>query len=96
MCIIGFINIPIIKFSVEYWNSLHQKASIIRLKGIAIDPQFLKSLIDKALEENILVAVQELASDPAWLAKVENLINQAMRLTNIDNPNQAIKKIIKQ
>jgi heme exporter protein C len=42
--IIGFINIPIIKFSVEYWNSLHQKASIIRLKGIAIDSQFLKPL----------------------------------------------------
>ncbi|MFM7620380.1 MAG: heme ABC transporter permease CcmC [Alphaproteobacteria bacterium] len=43
--IIGFINIPIIKFSVEYWNSLHQKASIIRSKGIAIDPAMLKPLI---------------------------------------------------
>ena len=43
--IIGFINIPIIKFSVEYWNSLHQKASIIRSKGIAIDPAMLKPLM---------------------------------------------------
>ncbi|GDX35695.1 heme exporter protein CcmC [Alphaproteobacteria bacterium] len=43
--IIGFINIPIIKFSVEYWNSLHQKASIIRTKGIAIDPTMLKPLM---------------------------------------------------
>lgn len=43
--IIGFINIPIIKFSVEFWNSLHQPASIIRLKGIAIDSQMLKPLL---------------------------------------------------
>ncbi len=43
--IIGFINIPIIKFSVEFWNSLHQPASIIRSKGIAIDPSMLKPLL---------------------------------------------------
>lgn len=43
--IIGFINIPIIKFSVEFWNSLHQPASIIRLKGIAIDDAMLKPLL---------------------------------------------------
>ena len=43
--IIGFINIPIIKFSVEYWNSLHQPASIMRSKGVAIDPTMLKPLL---------------------------------------------------
>jgi heme exporter protein C len=43
--IIGFINVPIIKFSVEYWNSLHQRASIIRSGGVAIDPQMLKPLL---------------------------------------------------
>jgi len=43
--IIGFINIPIIKFSVEYWNTLHQKASIIRSGGVAINPAFLKPLL---------------------------------------------------
>ena len=43
--IIGFINIPIIKFSVEFWNSLHQPASILRSKGIAIDPAMLKPLL---------------------------------------------------
>lgn len=42
--IIGFINIPIIKFSVEYWNSLHQPASILRSGGMAIDPSMLKPL----------------------------------------------------
>ena len=43
--IIGFINIPIIKFSVEYWNSLHQPASIMRSKGVAIDSTMLKPLL---------------------------------------------------
>lgn len=42
--IVGFINIPIIKFSVEFWNSLHQPASILRKGGIAIDPAMLKPL----------------------------------------------------
>ncbi|MBM3590882.1 MAG: hypothetical protein FJX30_05905 [Alphaproteobacteria bacterium] len=44
IAIVGFINIPIIKFSVEYWNSLHQKASIIRNGGMAIHSDFLKPL----------------------------------------------------
>ncbi len=43
--IVGFINVPIIKFSVEYWNSLHQPASILRSKGVAIDPAMLKPLL---------------------------------------------------
>lgn len=43
--IIGFINVPIIKFSVEYWNSLHQPASIIRSGGVAIDSAMLKPLL---------------------------------------------------
>jgi heme exporter protein C len=43
--IIGFINIPIIKFSVEYFNSLHQGASIFRKGGVAIDSAMLKPLL---------------------------------------------------
>ena len=43
--IIGFINVPIVKFSVEYWNSLHQPASILRKGGVAIDPMMLKPLL---------------------------------------------------
>ncbi|MFT6332905.1 MAG: heme exporter protein C [Lentimonas sp.] len=43
--IVGFINIPIIKFSVEFWNSLHQPASILRKGGIAIAPEMLTPLM---------------------------------------------------
>ena len=43
--IVGFINVPIIKFSVEYWNSLHQPASILRKGGVAIDSALLRPLL---------------------------------------------------
>jgi len=43
--IIGFINVPIIKFSVEYWNSLHQPASILRSGGVAIANSMLVPLL---------------------------------------------------
>lgn len=41
LALVGFVNIPIIRFSVEWWNTLHQPASIIRAGGIAIDPSML-------------------------------------------------------
>ena len=43
--IIGVINIPIIKFSVNIWYSLHQGPSIFRAQGIAIDSSMLKPLM---------------------------------------------------
>jgi heme exporter protein C len=41
ICIAGAVNIPIIKFSVELWNSLHQPASIIRAGGPSIHSSML-------------------------------------------------------
>jgi heme exporter protein C len=38
LALVGFANIPVIRFSVEWWNTLHQPASVIRSGGIAIDP----------------------------------------------------------
>jgi len=40
----GFINIPIIKFSVDWWNSLHQPASLLRDGGPSIHPSMLVPL----------------------------------------------------
>jgi heme exporter protein C len=45
LALVGIINIPIIKFSVDWWNTLHQPASIIRLGGPTIDPSMLAPLI---------------------------------------------------
>ncbi|PWK75457.1 heme ABC transporter permease [Aminobacter sp. AP02] len=47
--LVGFVNIPIIKFSVEWWNTLHQPASVFRLDGPTIDPSMLWPLMTMAL-----------------------------------------------
>lgn len=44
LALVGFINIPIVKFSVNWWNTLHQPASIMRSGGISIDPAMLTPL----------------------------------------------------
>ena len=43
--IIGSINIPIVKYSVDLWHSLHQSSSFTRKSGVAIDPDMLKILV---------------------------------------------------
>ena len=45
LILVGFINIPIIKFSVEWWNTLHQPASLLRVGGSAIHPTMLYPLL---------------------------------------------------
>src|SRR5471032_879124 len=37
LALVGAVNIPIIKFSVEWWNTLHQPASFIRSGGSVVD-----------------------------------------------------------
>jgi heme exporter protein C len=49
LALVGFVNIPIIKFSVDWWNTLHQPASITRLDAPAIDPAMLTPLLLMAL-----------------------------------------------
>jgi heme exporter protein C len=44
LAIVGAVNLPIIKFSVDWWNTLHQPASVLRLDGPTIDPSMLGPL----------------------------------------------------
>jgi len=48
LALVGVVNLPIIKFSVDWWNTLHQPASI-KLTGSAIDPSMLWPLLISAL-----------------------------------------------
>jgi heme exporter protein C len=53
--LVGAINIPIIRFSVEWWESVHQKASISLLEGrVSIDPAMLWPLLGSALGFSLL------------------------------------------
>ena len=49
LALVGFVNVPIIKFSVDWWNTLHQPASISRFDAPAIDPAMLTPLLLMAL-----------------------------------------------
>jgi heme exporter protein C len=45
LSLVGVVILPVIKFSVDWWNSLHQAASVLRLGGPALHPAFLRPLI---------------------------------------------------
>ena len=44
MALVGVVDLPIIKFSVNWWNTLHQPASILRVGGPSIDVSMLLPL----------------------------------------------------
>ncbi len=49
LALVGLVNVPIIKFSVDWWNTLHQPASVLKLGGPAIDPSMLWPLLIMAV-----------------------------------------------
>ena len=49
LVLIGAVNLPIVKFSVDWWNTLHQPASVFRAGGATIDASMLKPLLWMAM-----------------------------------------------
>jgi len=49
LALVGIVNLPIIKFSVDWWNTLHQPASVFRLGGPSIDSSMLWPLLTMAV-----------------------------------------------
>lgn len=45
LAVFGALNLPIIKWSVTFWNTLHQGSSVLRLDGSKIDTAFLWPLL---------------------------------------------------
>lgn len=45
LVLVGWVNIPIIKFSVNWWSSLHQPSSMMKSGGPAIAPDMLRPLL---------------------------------------------------
>ena len=68
-CIAGFINVPIIKFSVDWWNSLHQPASVIRADGPTIHPDMLTPLLLMGVGYALIFATLLLFSMRAEIAE---------------------------
>ena len=68
LAIVGLVNLPIIKFSVEWWNTLHQPASI-RMTGSSIDGSMLWPLLISALGFLCLMAAATLMRMRAIIAE---------------------------
>jgi heme exporter protein C len=62
LTLVGAINIPIIKFSVDWWNTLHQGASVLRLGGSAIDSSILVPLLVMAAAFTLLFVSLHIAA----------------------------------
>ena len=55
LAVIGSINLPIIHFSVEWWNTLHQGATITKFAKPSIDPSMLWPLLISILAFKLLM-----------------------------------------
>jgi heme exporter protein C len=60
--LVGVINIPIIKFSVDWWNTLHQPASVLRFDGPTIHASMLTPLLVMAVAFTLLFLTLHLAA----------------------------------
>jgi heme exporter protein C len=54
LTLVGALDLPIIKFSVDWWNTLHQPASVFRLGPPTIDPSILVPLLIMAAAFTLL------------------------------------------
>jgi heme exporter protein C len=54
VALVGFVNVPIVKFSVDWWNSLHQPASVFRVGGPTIHISILWPLLVMGLAYTLL------------------------------------------
>ena len=54
LAVAGLINVPIVHYSVEWWNSLHQGATVTKFDKPSIAPEMLWPLLLAALSFNLL------------------------------------------
>ncbi|MFN0265031.1 heme ABC transporter permease [Tepidamorphus sp. 3E244] len=62
LALVGAVNLPIIKFSVEWWNTLHQPASVMRMDGPTIHSSILIPLLVMALGATFLFMAIHIAA----------------------------------
>src|SRR5262247_1081432 len=62
LTLVGAVNLPIIKFSVDWWNTLHQPASVFRMGGPTIDVSLLIPLFVMGIAFTLLFLTLHLAA----------------------------------
>jgi heme exporter protein C len=73
LALVGLVNLPVIKFSVAWWNTLHQPASVLRLDGPAIHPAMLWPLLVMAVAYLCWLGL-------VWLWRIETELHRSREL----------------
>ena len=79
LTLVGIVNIPVIKFSVDWWFTLHQGASVLRMSGPTIHPSILTPLLVMALAFTLFGVTLHLAG-----MRTEILRRRVRRLTLLE------------
>ena len=85
LAIVGVVNLPVIKFSVDWWNTLHQPASVFRMDGPTIDPAMLWPLF-------VMAAVFKLYFATVWLVRIKAQLVER-RLANLRQAAETIGRV---
>ncbi len=72
IALLGVINVPIVKFSVDIWNSLHQPASVLKSGGPAIDGSMLMPLM-------LMFGAYATFFVAVWIMRVKVVMTQVKR-----------------
>jgi heme exporter protein C len=67
--LVGLINLPIVKFSVDWWNTLHQPASLLRAEGPSVTGDILAPLL-------VMMAAYGLLFLAVWLTDIRTEITR--------------------
>lgn len=92
--IVAFVQIPLVHFSVSWWRTLHQQATVLRPETITgaapapIDPLMLRALMVNLLAFTFVYAAFMVAR--VWIAKLEDEREQRHALENIEIAGAAI------
>ena len=77
--LVGAINVPIIKFSVDWWNTLHQGASVFRLGGPTMHSSILVPLLAMMAAFTLLFLTLHLAAMRNEILRRRLLTTQMMQ-----------------
>ena len=86
MTLVGLIDIPIIKFSVDWWNTLHQPASVFRAGGSTISGSMLWPLLVMAVGASALFLTLHFMAlrNEILRRRIARLIRQSARAGEAD------------
>jgi heme exporter protein C len=80
LALVGAVNVPIIHYSVVWWNTLHQPASVFRMGGPSIDPSLLAPLLVMALAFTLIFILLHLIAMRAEILRRRVRALQQMQL----------------